>query len=373
MMRETENHVLMGETSRYLKNQWLQEHGDTNRLNDNQRNGLNAWWMACLKQKLTRGFFEFNSNPYSGFSLTALFTMHTFCHNKEVKEKCDEVLNDVFVLYAIGSLNLRRHPPIRRQSRHAADENFSGDPVTSIVKTLLSKDKNHSSVQPASEHYLHALLTLLSDYQLPASTIDLLDGKKTDYFIKKGHGYHSCPQIYSGNADYLLSAGGAQRGAASLISARPIVLFLNDSAMELKQCFHLPGKGKRSTWNLTGVYQQFACANHPVVVPAQYKPEYEQNGWTIFKPYSAQDFYLLVYSAANFGLLAIIPKSNSSPQHLVEKAIALNASGNLRQQASIPFAEPITLRYNVNASKSKWVIKDVNGKKQNRKVDKWKY
>ena len=373
MMRETENHVLMGETSRYLKNQWLQEHGDTNRLNDNQRNGINAWWMACLNQKLARGFFEFNSNPYSGFSLTALFTMHTFCHNKEVKEKIGEVLNDVFTLYAYGSLNLRRHPPIRRQARHAADENFSGDPVTSIVKVLLSKDKNHSFVQPASEHFLHALLTLLSDYKLPASTIDLLDGKKLDYFIKKGHGYHSCPQIYSGNADYLLSAGGAERGAISLISARPIVLFLNDTATELKQCFHLPGKGKRSTWNLTGVYQQFACANHPVVVPAQYKPAYEQNGWMIFKPYTTKNFYVLVYNSVNFGLLAVIPESNLNAQDIVAKAIALNASGNLRQQASIPFAEPITLHYNVNASKSKWVIKDVNGKKQNRKVDKWKY
>lgn len=373
MMRETENHVLMGETSRYLKNQWLQEHGDTSWLNDNQRNGINAWWMACLNQKLERGFHEFNSNPYSGFSLTALFTFHTFCHNKELKEKCGEVLNDVFRLYANGSLKLRRHPPIRRQARHAADENFSFDPVTSIVKMLLSKDKNHSSIHPSPEHYLYAILTLLSDYKLPASTIELLDGKKTDYFMKKGHGYHSCPQIYSGNADYLLSGGGAERGAASLISARPIVLFLNDSATELKQCFHLPGKGKRSHWNLTGVHKQFACANQPVVIPAQYKPEYEQSGWMVFKPYTSKNFYVLVYNSVNFGLLAVIPQSNMNPKDLVAKAIALNSSGDLKQVAILPFAEPLKIQYKVNAPNSKWVIESVNGEVQNRKVDKWKY
>lgn len=371
IMRETENHVLMGETSRYLKNQWLQEHGDTSWLNDNQRNGINAWWMACLNQKLERGFFEFNSNPYSGFSLTALLTFHTFCHNKELKEKCGEVLNDVFTLYANGSLKLRRHPPIRRQARHAADENFSADPVTSIVKTILSKDKYHSSVQPSD--YGHALLSLLSDYKLPAATIDLLDGKKTDYFIKKGHGFHSCPEIYSGNADYLLSAGGGQRGAAALISARPTMLFLNDSATELKQCFHLPGKGKRSHWNLTGVYKQFACANHPVVIPAQYKPEYEQNGWMVFKPYTSKPFYVLVYNAGDCGLLAVIPQSNINAHDLVAKAIELNASAHLKGEVNLPFTDPLKISYKVNTPKSKWVVKAVNGKRQNANVDKWKY
>lgn len=373
MMRETENHVLMGETSRYLKNQWLHEHGDTSWMNDNARNGINAWWMACLNQKLERGFFEFNSNPYAGFSLTALLTFHNFCHNKELKEKCGEVLNDVFTLYAYGSLNLRRHPPIRRQRRHAADEKFTGDPVTSIVKTLLLKDKEYASFPRDIEHYGHTLLTLLSDYKLPASTMDLLVGKKTDYFLKKGHGYHSCPDIYSGNDDYLLSAGGAQRGAASLIAARPTMLFLNDSAAELNQCFHLLGKGKRSHWNLTGVYKQFACANQAVVIPAQYKPMFEQNGWMIFKPYTDKNFYVLVYNAENFGLLAVIPRSDLSPQEIIAKTIRLNASGNLNQEAILPFAEPLKIRYNVNAPKSKWVIESVNDEKQKRKLDKWKY
>lgn len=373
LMRETENHILMGETSRYLKNQWLQEHGDTSRLHDNQRNGLNRWWMACLNQKLERGFFEFNADPYSGYSLTALLTFYTFCHNKEVKEKCGEVLNDVFARYAYGSLQLRRHPPFRRRMERASRENFSSDPVTSIVQTLLSKDKNHSSVVPSKEHYHHALLTLLSDYQLPATTINLLDGKKTDYYVRTGHGYRSCPEIYSGNADYLLSAGGAQRGKTSQISARSIVLFLNDSATELKQCFHIPGKGKMKQWNLNGVYKQFACGNHSVVIPAQYKPEYAKDGWMIFKPYATKNFYVLVYNATDYGLLAVIPESNMNARDLVDIAITLNASGDFKRHAIFPFAEPLKVRYKVNAPKSKWVIESVNGEEQNRKVDEWGY
>lgn len=372
LMRETENHILMGETSRYLKNQWLQEHGDTSRLSDNQRNGLNNWWMACLNQKLERGFFEFNADPYSGYSLTALLTFHTFCHNKEVKEKCGEVLNDVFTRYAYGSLQLRRYPPFRRRMERASREYFSSDPITSIVQALLSKDKNHFSVAPSKEHYHHALMAMLSDYQLSDTTIDLLDGKKADYFVKTGHGYHSCPEIYSGNADYLLSAGGAQRGKISQISARPIVLFLNDSATELKQCFHIPGKGKMKRWNMSGVYKQFACGNHPVVIPAQYKPEYEEGGWMCFRPYPLRKFYVLVYNTADYGLLAVIPKTSLTPIGLVRTTI-VDASGDLKQHAILPFAEPIKIRYQINAPKSKWVIESVNGEAQNRKVDKWKY
>ncbi|MES2619803.1 MAG: hypothetical protein V4615_03050 [Bacteroidota bacterium] len=373
LMRETENHILMGETSRYLKNQWLQEHGDTSWRYDNQRNGLNGWWMACLNQKLERGFFEFNANPYAGYSLTALLTFYTYCHTKEVKEKCGAVLNDVFARYAQGSLQQRRYPPFRRRMERASRENFSDDPVTSIVQTLLAKQRKHASVVPSKEHQHHALLTLLSTYQLPDSTVDLLDGKKEPFYKQAGHGYRSCPEIYSGNADYVLSAGGAQRGRISQISARPIVLFLNDSAAELKQCFHIPGKGKMKHWNMSGVYKQFACGHHPVVIPPQYKPEYEEGGWMCFRPYASKKFFVLVYNAADYGLLAVIPESISSPQNLVRLAIALNASGDLKQHAILPFAEPLKIRYQLNAPKNKWVIESVNGEEQNRKVDRWAY
>lgn len=93
----------------------------------------------------------------------------------------------------------------------------------------------------------------------------------------------------------------------------------------------------------------------------------------IFKPYTAKNFYVLVYNAVNFGLLAMIPNSNMSPQDLVAKAIALNSSGDLKQVAVLPFAEPLKIRYKVNAPKSKWVIESVNGEVQKRKVDGWKY
>lgn len=371
MLRETENHIFMGETSRYLKNQWLYEHGDTTAIYNNAANGLNNWWLACLNQKSERGFFEFNANPYSGYSLTALLTFYSFCHNEEVREKCGELLNNVFARYAYSSLTLRRYPPFRRRMERQNEEKFAEDPVTSIVQTLLCKQKIVSSY--SNSHHHHALLTLISNYQLPDSVVALLKGNKREYFIKAGHEYRSCPEIYSGGADYLLSAGGAQRGRISQIAVHPIVLFLNDSAAELKQCFYLPGYGKPAGWNMTGVYHQFACANHPVEIPSRYTPVYQKNGWQIFKPYANKLFYVLIYNAANLGLLAVIPHSELRPEELVSNAIQQNGSGNLRSEVVMPFSKSLKLEYDVEATKKNWVIKAVNGEKQNRNFDKWKY
>ena len=104
-----------------------------------------------------------------------------------------------------------------------------------------------------------------------------------------------------------------------------------------------------------------ACVN------MTFRESYEQNGWIIFRPYTDKDFYVLVYNSVKFGLLAVIPKSNSIPQEIIEKAIALNASGNLQKQAILPFAEPLTLRYKVNASPAIdviWSASQIEGRKR---------
>ena len=79
--------------------------------------------------------------------------------------------------------------------------------------------------------------------------------KPKPYFVKMGHGYNSCPEIISGDKDYLISAGGANQGRRSLIVAKPITLFLNDSSSDL-ETFHMFGPGDNFLdWNNTGVYQ----------------------------------------------------------------------------------------------------------------------
>lgn len=290
MMNETENHILMGETSRYLKNQWLREHGDTAKLFDNSRNGLDEWWMGCLAQKFEKGFYEFNANPYSGYALTALLTFHSFCHNPILKDKCSQVLDKLFINYAYGNMQQRSFPAFRRRLEREKIKAFKEDPASSIMKTLMQKESLFAGNGKIEDHLHHALLTHLSDYRLPGTALPLLKGEKESFFMKIGHQRNSSPEIYSGNSDYLLSAGGAQRGEVSQIVARPVALFLNDEAALLQDCFYLKGKGKMNQWNNTGVFKGFACASANVSITKQYSPLKELSGWQLVKPYSDTNF-----------------------------------------------------------------------------------
>lgn len=92
--------------------------------------------------------------------------------------------------------------------------------------------------------------------------------KPNSYFVKIGHGFNSCPGIYSGNKNYLISAGGANQGKNSLIMPKPITLFLDDNAIELKQTIHMYDPGEDlMKWNNTGVYIDFACTKGRVHIP----------------------------------------------------------------------------------------------------------
>lgn len=372
LMRETENHIFMGETSRYLKNQWLQQHGDTSSVYDNYRNGLDAWWLALLQQKLDKGFYEFNSNPYAGYSLTTLLTFYTYCGNKQVKEKCGELLDKVFTEYAYSSLQLRRYPPFRRRMQRGKSEDFSNDPVTSIVKTLLQKNETGIVTKPAEEHMHHALLTLLSGYRLPESTVKLLKGEKPDYFVTRGNGRHSSPEIYSGNADYLLSAGGLQRGKISQIAPRQTVLLLNDSALYLNQCFYIKNTGKMKKWNNTGVCRQFAVGVGEVQIPKQYTPVAEGGGWKIFKPYTHKPLLVLVHNANGIGMMAVLPTYKMEPQQLLDKLQAGNTGTDFTHEVYIPFDDLGHLEFDLHAPKNKLVITAVNGQSNYRLIDKLK-
>ncbi len=53
-MRDTENHLLMTEGARYLKNRWLALHGSTDPRHDNDANGMERWMLALLRSLNSR-------------------------------------------------------------------------------------------------------------------------------------------------------------------------------------------------------------------------------------------------------------------------------------------------------------------------------
>ena len=370
ILRETENHILMGEISRYLKNQWLHEHGDSALIHDNAKNGMEHWMNGHMHEKMQGGYYEFNSNPYSGYSLAALFTLYSFAHSDSVRINCGKLLDQTILEYALGSLDQRRFPPFRRRLERAGIRNFDEDPMTAYIKTLLSIKYPARKMDYAKHRSNFGLTALVLKYRLNDRLGDLLNAKQFDYLSRMGHGYKGSPELYSGGPGYLISAGGVQRGKASQLVPFPTTLLLHDNAHLLDSCFYLPGKGKISKWNNTGVYERFACGPLPVHTP--YEPIAKLEGWQIF--HRDKVGYIVVYNADGVGLLfvaneAAIDSSIHSPMAMAEAMKARNTGVDLQKMVITPTND--TIAYDLHAPKGTWVIKSVNSQKMKRKYDLW--
>ena len=358
LIRETENHILMKETSRYLKNQWLFIYSGQNPENDNTLNGMEAFLIEHLEEMLKTGFYEFNANPYMSFTLEALHVLHDHAHSNEVKHLTKQILDAENWQYALGSFNMNRYAPFRRRMSRVSITTLNEDRHRTFIQIYLAK---HYGTSIHKDDFIccndKALIPLLSDYQLPEQTVQFIKEKPKSYYAKIGHGMKASPEIYYGTPDYLLSAGGLKYGNRSQISPRPITLFLNDGATDINDCFHIPGSGKLNDWNNTGVYKNFAVGNHNVVIPKQYTPIETIGHWQIFKPYENKNLFIHVFNEDGFGLLYIDELRSAVWNNLFESEFFLRKTEEF-------------ISYNIN-SKRKWVIKTGNGKKLDRNFDKW--
>src|SRR5260370_13944665 len=114
---ETENHLNMMESARYLTNQILYA-GGGNPLYDNEANGLNHYMLARLQSYLNNDFIEYNSKPYQTYSDNAIQNLHDFAKDLRVKMAARLVLDYISARYAVSSNSLRRNAPYRRRPSH---------------------------------------------------------------------------------------------------------------------------------------------------------------------------------------------------------------------------------------------------------------
>jgi hypothetical protein len=134
---ETENHMLMINSTRYLVNQILFEHTGDTRF-DNAGNGLTNWLLAYLQVLVKHDFLEFNSRPYGRLSLHVMINLHEFAKDTPLRTAAQIVLDYVMTKFAVSSNRMRRVGPFRRlhERTNRADNanndllHDSGDPVT---------------------------------------------------------------------------------------------------------------------------------------------------------------------------------------------------------------------------------------------------
>jgi len=366
LVRDTENHLLMTEGSRYLKNRWLELHGSTRPEHNNMENGLEDWLFSFLGELNEAGLYEFNSMPYLGYTMTALMNLEAF-GSEAIRLAARKVLDRANWEYALGSLSLRRFAPFRRQLRKANITSLNSDYHTALMKVWMSLGEETSLDLTLAGGLHHALWACLLPYRLPDETANWVEGKPDAYFVRIGHGAKASPEIYSGDHDYLISAGGVHRGKRSMIVARPITLMLDDQAQELEDVFHLAGPRSEFTeWNNTGVHRDFACAAGPVHVPDGRTPAVKNALWAVYR--CKEDISIAVHSRQDLGIVCLF--RNSDAEEVLRHVSESNSDPELLY-SEFQWPGGMRITYNVKASKDKWVIISAGGQAMNRIHDRW--
>ncbi|QDT00935.1 hypothetical protein HG15A2_42770 [Adhaeretor mobilis] len=367
LVRDTENHLLMTEGSRFLKNRWMALHGSEDPRFDNTTNGLELWLLDMLENLRMEGLYEFNSIPYQGYTLTALLNLEAF-GSPRIRRSARRVLDQLNWKYAIGSLSLRRFPPFRRQYRHATTTSLDGDYHTALMKTWMSLSPDSpANLEVHAGGLHHALWACWAPYRLPDKTAKWILTKPEEFYVRIGHGPGASPEIYSGGPGYLLSAGGVHRGMMSQIVSRPITLLLDDGATDLSEVLYLAGPGTAYRgWNNTGVWRNLAVAGGPVQIPQSWTPDATGPNWRVF--HRGENLCVAVHSRPDLGIVYV---SRSDDAQIVAKTLE-ETNGDATQLGE-SFLTPGGQRisFDVNAKQDQWVFFSLNQEPLDREFDTW--
>jgi hypothetical protein len=249
---ETENHILMIATARYLTNQLMYQRyfgiGEDWVTFDNRRNGDPGisqpscldQVLALLRNYLRDDFAEYNAKPYQEETRWALLNLYSYAYDAEVRVGAGMVLDYISAHIAVSSCDLRRLVPFRRRDE---DKYVKQDPVGFIDIPLLN---GNGAADPMAEHFaVHAgntrvfaepwdvrvwswAISLPSselfqeaacDHRLAPSVHDLFVNDLHRRFYQRLHRHSMMDfpgqqwntdnlEIYSGSPSYLISAGG---------------------------------------------------------------------------------------------------------------------------------------------------------------------
>jgi hypothetical protein len=233
---ETENHVLMIESSRYLTNQLLFDAHHERRY-DNRENGMNVWMLRHLQQFAQHDFLEYNARAYQRYSINALLNLYDYARDKRVRTAAQIVLDYVTSKFGATSNMLRRAGPFRRLKGHTDAANgsyFAGgsDPQTAFFELYAGFPRFPTMLDPHGDLFplvtyrlpphisepVAATIGALSTYLPPQDAISLATDKSVAYRetfvhgarpkLPRGEKADGGVEIYASSRSFLLTAGG---------------------------------------------------------------------------------------------------------------------------------------------------------------------
>lgn len=240
---ETENHILMIVTARYLTNQLLYQRDraikhDNRRNDDGDSPSCFSLLLSLLRNMLRGDFSEYNAKSYQSETRWALLNLCTYAYDHEVRLGAKMVLDYISAHIAVSTNDLRRLVPFRRKFNDvnaAHDSNgfmtvglladFGGDPMAGYFAVQAGNIRiyevaSRSAPAPFGIRDTDVVLEALSDYRLPPSIHDLFVNDRSRRFFQRVHrrerkdeveGSRNCDnmEIYASSPSYLITAGGA--------------------------------------------------------------------------------------------------------------------------------------------------------------------
>lgn len=226
---ETENHLLMIESSRYLINQ-LQFTQTRDARFDNHANGLMRWLLGFMQTISRHDFLEFNARPYQRLAVHSLLNLHEFAQDASIRAAAQILLDYTMMKFALSSNRGRRVGPFRRlqhRINHPANlRNYlysdQGDQVAGffLAFTGMLDPSGKPTSFPASLAFT-GLLSSLAPYRPPPAVYSLAMNQDNPPSLHRFyHGIRprlpASPEdaeggleIYQHSPSFLISAGGS--------------------------------------------------------------------------------------------------------------------------------------------------------------------
>ncbi len=231
---ETENHLFMSESTRFLTNQliWENRRGlpqltalrdsleRSGVVIDNGQGMLKRLLLKVMQQAMRKGFFEFNAQIYQRFTLHALDNLYTFSHDASVAEGAACLLDYLATVFAFQSYDGVRYGPYRRSSEVYDDSSLIGNDAVCSFFALQSGVYGKEAGGPEGlwrTHTTHAHMALFSavlKYRVPGPILAYMRSRPGEYRAEirsayAGSGSRRRPtEVYSGGPEWLLTAGG---------------------------------------------------------------------------------------------------------------------------------------------------------------------
>jgi hypothetical protein len=228
---ETENHLLMINTSRFLTNQIIIDANpaDVHFFVDDQKE-VKEWLLRRLQRIATRDFDEYNSRPYQRYSIVAILNMYDFVRcddqvrtHQPVMKDCDLkraaqiVLDLATAKFAASSNQGRRVAPFRRLmevveddigDRHRLTDSSAG---SDYMFGFMLAYAGHTHLLPGYRAEFGAAFEMIypatSRYAPAPAVMSIALGEKRAFEQRIRH---AGAEIYSSTPSFLIIAGGVR-------------------------------------------------------------------------------------------------------------------------------------------------------------------